>query len=57
MSFGEETKNIGNINTVEVLIFKSNDLYIYVHSQLSVDLSYAAAADRDKMWITDRRLR
>ena len=32
MSFGEETPNIGNINTVEVLIFNPNGLYISVHS-------------------------
>ena len=28
--FGEETQNIGNINTFEVLIFNPNDPYISV---------------------------
>ena len=55
MSFGEETQNIRNINTIEVMIFNPNDLYISVH-KVSVDLSHTAAADRDKVWITDRRL-
>ena len=33
VSFGEETQNIGNIHTVEVLIFNRNDLYISGHSE------------------------
>ena len=33
MSFGEETQNIRNINTVEVLTLTPNDLYISVHSK------------------------
>ena len=33
MSFGEETPNIGNIYTVEVLIVNPNDLYISVRSE------------------------
>ena len=42
MSFGEETQNIRNINTVEVLIFNSNDPYISVHTKRG---SVTAAAD------------
>ena len=33
VSFGEATHNIGNINTVGVLIFNPNDPYISVHSE------------------------
>ena len=33
MSFGEESPKIGNIDTVEVLIFNPNDPYISVHSK------------------------
>ena len=42
--FGEETQNIGNIVTVEVLILNPNDPYIPVH-KVSVDLSHIAAAE------------
>ena len=43
VSFGEETQNIRNTNTVEVLIFNPNDPYI--PSTVSVDLPHTAAAD------------
>ena len=52
---GKKHKNIRNIITVEVLIFNPNDPYISVHSKRGcVTLQHQT---RDKMWITDRRLR
>ena len=41
VSFGEETQNIRNINTVEVLIFDPN--VPYFSSTVSVDVSHTAA--------------
>ena len=52
VSFGEETQNIRNTNTVEVLIFNPNDPYI--PSTVSVDLPHTAAETRRP---ADRRVR
>ena len=44
MSFGEETQNIGNINTVEVLTFNPSDPKSNFN-KVSVDLSHTTAAE------------
>ena len=56
VSFGEETQNIGNNNTVEVLILNPNDPYISVHSERE-SVTHIISRDRHKWWITDRGLR
>ena len=33
VSFGKETQNVENINTVEVLTFNPNDPYISIHDE------------------------
>ena len=48
-SFGAKTQNMGNINTVEVLIFKRNDPYIFVQSERgSVTHNSIAAAEKGR---------
>ena len=45
VSFGEETQNIGNINTVEVLDYNLSKSILTFLSTVSVDLSHKAAAE------------
>ena len=54
-SFREETRNIGNIDTVELLIINPNGPYISGHSERGPVTH--SSRDRYRWWITDRRLR
>ena len=56
VSFGEETQNIRNMNAVDALLINPNDPYISVHSKRG-SVAHSISRDRDKMRITDRRLR
>ena len=46
VSFGEETPNIRNINTVEVVIFNPYDPYISVHSEHG-SVTHSSSRDTD----------
>ena len=54
VSFGEETQNIGNMNTI-ALIFNPNDPCISVQSELG-SVTQQQQTGRYRSWITDRRL-
>ena len=55
MCLGEETQNIGNIGTVEILIFNPSGPYISVQSVRGS--AHIAAAKIGRWWNTDRGLR